>query len=449
MTENTRYVRRTVMSSLLIAALLVAGVLLYMAKRPQLLYDRACVAAAKGEYAQMDRYLESYLDCAEEKEYYQAILTFAEMADTRGDTEVALALLERPEPAENEAYAAFAEAAAQAAAVCTYHQAMRLYEAGEYAASARLAAEVRQYEPALALYKQAESAYQAGLTTPAPTPAPTPSPTAQPDALPTPAPTAEQQPPLWTEGRLATGFAHTVVLMEDGTVRAFGDNTYGQTDVADWTNVVAVAAGAYHTLGLTADGRVLACGDNTYGQADTTLFTGVEALAAGDYTTCMLLSAGEVFCVGFQTYGFLQSLGAAEHLWAGSYGLAVQTADGLNVSHPSLALDAPCQSMALSRGYAIGIDAQGNTHCSTPLVPAWTNVARVSAGENAALALTENGEVLSHAFGTHNRADFTFEQPVVALSATPEHYAFVRADGVLDIRYADGHSEEIMLYSAP
>ena len=69
-------------------------------------------------------------------------------------------------------------------------------------------------------------------------------------------------------GDICAGRLHTVALKEDGTLLATGDNQFGQCDVADWTDVVAVAAGKYHTVAVRSDGTALATGDRTYGQCD-------------------------------------------------------------------------------------------------------------------------------------------------------------------------------------
>jgi hypothetical protein len=238
-----------------------------------------------------------------------------------------------------------------------------------------------------------------------------------------------------------------VVLMDDGTVRAFGDNSFGQTEVSSWQNVVWVAAGAYHTLGLTEDGRVLSCGDNTHGQTDTSLFGGVKAIAAGDYASFLLLETGEVMSFGYHSYEFLQQLAGTQRIWAGSYGVLAQAADGLHASHPGLALQGQVKTAALSRGYAVGIDAQGNVHSTTPMIPAWTGAECVAAGENTALALTADGQVLAHVFGSFSRYDFTFDQPVTAVAAGPNHCAFVLADGSLEIRRTDREHESHVLSS--
>ena len=54
---------------------------------------------------------------------------------------------------------------------------------------------------------------------------------------------------------IAGGGFHSLALQANGTVVAWGDNTYGQTNVpADLTNVVAVAGGYSHSMALENDG---------------------------------------------------------------------------------------------------------------------------------------------------------------------------------------------------
>src|SRR6185437_2336259 len=54
---------------------------------------------------------------------------------------------------------------------------------------------------------------------------------------------------------------HSLALMADGTVVAWGNNTNGQCSVpAALSNVVAIAAGSFHSLALTRDGSIVAWG---------------------------------------------------------------------------------------------------------------------------------------------------------------------------------------------
>ncbi len=238
---------------------------------------------------------------------------------------------------------------------------------------------------------------------------------------------------------LALGFGHAVLLREDGTVFAAGDNSFGQTEVSQWRDVVAVAAGAVHTLGLTRDGRVLSAGDNSFGQCDTNLFSGVTAIAAGYYDSYCLMSDGRVMHVGFQPPEKSRTPEGTERLWAGAYGWIAVGAGGTAASHPSLATAGDWRAASVSRGYAVGIDGEGRLASSLPDAPEWTGLCRVSAGEEGFVALTEAGEVLACPFGRHGRCSFRFDQPVTDIAAGPERWAFLLTDGTLVIRDTRGN----------
>lgn len=83
--------------------------------------------------------------------------------------------------------------------------------------------------------------------------------------------------------KIAAGSYHGIIARSDGTVEAWGDNTYGQCNVpGGLRDVVAVAAGSYHSLALKSDGTVVAWGENSTGQ--TTIPSGLQKtflIAAG------------------------------------------------------------------------------------------------------------------------------------------------------------------------
>ena len=56
---------------------------------------------------------------------------------------------------------------------------------------------------------------------------------------------------------IAAGSEHIVGLKDDGTVVAVGDNYYGECDVSNWKDIVAVSAGVSYTVGLKSDGELL------------------------------------------------------------------------------------------------------------------------------------------------------------------------------------------------
>jgi len=91
---------------------------------------------------------------------------------------------------------------------------------------------------------------------------------------------------------------HIVALKEDGTAAAIGNNEYGQCDVADWTNLVAIDAGFLYTVGLKADGTVLAAGYNDDGRCNVSDWTDITAIRAGSYHTVGLKADGTVVAAG-------------------------------------------------------------------------------------------------------------------------------------------------------
>jgi len=141
-------------------------------------------------------------------------------------------------------------------------------------------------------------------------------------------------------GDLVAGDAHTVNTMADGTLWARGDNSAGQlgggstvsysskpVQVGNDSNWLRVAAGAKHTLAIKNDGTLWAWGDNTYGQlgdnSKISRLTPVQVvgagtdnlwsqIAAGERHTIALKSNGELWAWGNNQYGQLGIGGAAE-----------------------------------------------------------------------------------------------------------------------------------------
>jgi alpha-tubulin suppressor-like RCC1 family protein len=133
---------------------------------------------------------------------------------------------------------------------------------------------------------------------------------------------------------IKAGCAHGLGLKTDGTVRAWGDNSYGQlgdatlgidsnvpVETYNLDNVKAISAGCNHNLALKENGTVWAWGDNEYGQLGNgfsgpgqyynapvkvaSLGTGVKAVAAGRDFSLALVKDGTVRSWGRNTDGQL------------------------------------------------------------------------------------------------------------------------------------------------
>lgn len=92
---------------------------------------------------------------------------------------------------------------------------------------------------------------------------------------------------------IAAGGGHSLALKTDGSVRAWGFNNHGQTDVpaAAQSGVMAIAAGLHHSVALKTDGTVVAWGDNSLGQTTVpfAVKSRVTAIAAGGNHTVVLV----------------------------------------------------------------------------------------------------------------------------------------------------------------
>jgi hypothetical protein len=84
---------------------------------------------------------------------------------------------------------------------------------------------------------------------------------------------------------IAAGDLHSAALCSNGTVVAWGDNTFEQTNVPPGlSNVVAIAAGDFDTLALQSNGVVVGWGDDTFGELNVPAsVTDALTLASGDY----------------------------------------------------------------------------------------------------------------------------------------------------------------------
>ncbi len=118
------------------------------------------------------------------------------------------------------------------------------------------------------------------------------------------------------------GYYHTVAVKTDGTLWAWGDNTYGQlgdgttidhsspVQVGTATNWAAVGAGQYHTVAVKTDGTLWAWGDNTFGQlGDGTTTNHATPVQVGTATNWASAAGGYGHTVAVKTDGTVWGVG--------------------------------------------------------------------------------------------------------------------------------------------
>lgn len=188
--------------------------------------------------------------------------------------------------------------------------------------------------------------------------------------------------------QLAAGYAHTVMLFEDGSVRATtllapsGEEPYdyGQSDVDGWKNVVQIEAGWVHTVGLLSNGDVLATGDNAHGQCEVENWHNVIEIAAGGWNTAALTDDGRVLVVGDNEYGQCDidwSMENIVHIAVGRQFIVGLRADGTVV--------------------AAGRNLQNQLNVSQ-----WQDVVMIATGDYHTIGLTDAGKVVSTSFSGSN-----------------------------------------------
>ena len=251
---------------------------------------------------------------------------------------------------------------------------------------------------------------------------------------------------------------YIVVTKPPSGVAAFGDNSFGQSDVpVRATNAIAIAAGAWHSLALSNDGQVLAWGDNWDGQCDVpAALEGALAIAAGGYHSLAIRADGSVAAWGGDSLGetnvpagladviaiaagtwhslALRSDGTVTAWGDNSWGQVAVPAGLSNVAavatggNHSLVL----QTNGLVVAWGENTDAQGN-FAGQSFVP-WglTNVVAIAAGEYHSLAVTADGTVV--AWGDNSQGQCSFPaglSNLVAVAAGGAHSLVLKSDGTL------------------
>ena len=244
--------------------------------------------------------------------------------------------------------------------------------------------------------------------------------------------------------RFAAGGAHSLALLSNGTVMAWGENLYGQLGdgthsgptacvyfvgvhyegedfspcsatpvaVSGLSGVTAIAAGDGHSLALLSNGTVMAWGLNSSGQlGDGTTensdvpvavsgLSGVIGISAGSGQSLALLSNGTVMAWGANEWGQLgDGTTKDRHKPVAVSGLSGVTAVSAGGGH-SLAIlsDGTARSWG---GNGYGLLGDGSTESELEfsdvpvVVSGLSGVAAVSAGLENNLALLSNGAVMS------------------------------------------------------
>ncbi|TAL62002.1 MAG: hypothetical protein EPN85_03510, partial [Bacteroidetes bacterium] len=221
--------------------------------------------------------------------------------------------------------------------------------------------------------------------------------------------------------KISAGGDHSLLICNDGTVKAWGSNSYyqlGNNTVSDSNipvlvagltgTVTAVSAGGFHSLALKSDGSVWAWGNNSNGQLGVTGvpssdvpvqvgLTGVIAISAGQYHSMALKSDGTVWTWGYNGYG---------QLGDSTYNMSTIPVPTYTTLVNVIAISAGGNhSMALKNDSTVwtwGQNYDGQLGLGTMYdslypckVPGLTKVIAIDGGGSHSLAVKNNGTVLA------------------------------------------------------
>lgn len=215
------------------------------------------------------------------------------------------------------------------------------------------------------------------------------------------------------------------------------------------TNVIALAAGANHALGLRADGTVIAWGENNFGETEAPAgLTDAKAIAAGQNFSLALRADGQVVQWGLGPNidtNFLFSPSDLVALSArGSHALALRkdgtvVAWGQNLYGESSVPADLSQVIAVAAGgtHSLALKSDGTVvgwgddHYGQASVPlGLTNVVGIAAGAQHSLALQANGRVVG--WGDDSAGQIKAPPGLtnaVAIAGASLHSLALRADG--------------------
>ena len=228
---------------------------------------------------------------------------------------------------------------------------------------------------------------------------------------------------------IASGFAHDLALVSDGTVWAWGNNQDGElgngssaatsatpVQVSGLSGAVAVAGGLYHSLALRSDGTVWAWGNNQNGElgngtttnsltpVQVNSLSGVTAIAGGSYYSMALQSQAVGAGWGSNHYGQLgngtttnANMPVPVSGLSGLTGIA-----GHQISSFALKSDGTIWAWGDNSFGELGNPTNANT--STPVttpvpVSNISGATAIAAGNGFSLALKNDGTVWAWGFG--------------------------------------------------
>lgn len=241
----------------------------------------------------------------------------------------------------------------------------------------------------------------------------------------------------------ASHWQHNAALLDDGTVKVWGNNDYGQCDVPlDLSGVVAINTGSAFSLALKNDGTVVAwgyCGQNQCNIPEG--LSDVTAIACGDTHALALKSDGTVVAWGDNggPATVPEGLSGVAAIAAGGFSMALLSNGTVVAWGPSIFVpDGLTDVVSISAGgyHALalksdgtvvtwGVDALSSGVLSIP-TEITNNVVAVAAGYYHSAVITTDNRVVAWGYnGCGETTTVTSSNAIIGLAAGLERNIIV------------------------
>ncbi len=219
----------------------------------------------------------------------------------------------------------------------------------------------------------------------------------------------------------------TVGLKSNGTVVAKGDNSYGQCDVSEWTDIVEITAGCgEHTVGLKSDGTVVAVGNNNMGQCNVSEWTDIVAISAGWQHTVGVKSNGTIVFAGDDN------------------NTRFDVSDWTNIKtvfeDNFIIVGIKNDNTVVAKGVILG-DSEDVGQCD---VTDWTNIVAVDTGDDYTVGLKSDGTVVATGKNNKGQCDVSDWTNIVAISVDDETTVGLKSDGTVVVTGEAKEYEDII-----
>ncbi len=254
---------------------------------------------------------------------------------------------------------------------------------------------------------------------------------------------------------IACSNRHVVLLHDDGTVSAIGDDVRGIVDdgMDEWRDVVSVSASFLTSLGVTKDGHVLNTG---FRCIDTTNWTNVLSLSTGignDWDFVAGITTGDVLISNSNPVYKIADTLAGKKIKQIDYvsieNIVYLLEDGTIHASNSLFEEWGEENAAVLNGLTnVQQLAVGSTHVAALLgdgtvaaagtqaaacqVSAWHDIVQIAAGSDYTVGLQKNGNVVFAGLNTYGiKEEVNKWKNIVKVATAKEFVLGLRSDGTV------------------